>query len=146
MTEPSLTLQRATAIADAVLKHGAERHFAPLAVAVLDDRGVPLVIKSDEKAGMLRWEIARSKSWGAIAMGCGSRDLQKKAAAAPQFITALQAMSQGRVTPVAGGVLVRDAHGSAIGSVGVSGDTPDNDEQAAVAAIVEAGFTADTGA
>lgn len=146
MTELSLTLQRADAIADAVLKHAAARQLAPLAVAVLDARGVPLVVKCDEKASMLRWEIARAKSWGAIAMGCGSRDLQKKAAFAPQFITALQAMSQGLVVPVAGGVLVRDAQGTAIGSVGVSGDTPDNDEQVAVAAIVEAGFAADTGA
>ena len=144
MTEQSLTLQRADAIADAVLQHAAAHKFAPLAVAVLDVRGIPLVVKSDEKAGMLRWEIAHSKAWGAIAMGCGSRDLQKKAGVAPQFITALQAMSQGRVTPVAGGVLSRDAQGAAIGSVGVSGDTPDNDEQAAVSAIVEARFTADT--
>ena len=146
MNDQSLTLQRADAIATAVLNHAAARKLAPLAVAVLDARGIPLVVKSDERASLLRWEIACAKAWGAIAMGCGSRDLQKKAAVAPQFIAALQGLSHGRVAPVPGGVLIRDAQGMAIGSVGVSGDTPDNDEQVAVAAIGEAGFAADTGA
>jgi uncharacterized protein GlcG (DUF336 family) len=145
-TITNLTLEQADGIATAVLKHGAARQLAALAVAVLDPRGVPLVIKSHEKASLLRWEIAHAKAWGAIAMGSGSRDLQKKSAVAPQFVTALQAMSQGRVVPVPGGVILRDASGTLVGGVGVSGDTGDNDEQAAVAAIVEFGLVADTGA
>ncbi len=37
--------------------------------------------------------------------------------------------------PVPGGVLVRDAEGALLGAVGVTGDTSDNDEAAAVAGI-----------
>ena len=44
--------------------------------------------------------------------------------------------------PVPGGVLVRDADGDLLGAVGVTGDTSDNDEAAAVAGIESAGLTA----
>jgi uncharacterized protein GlcG (DUF336 family) len=40
---------------------------------------------------------------------------------------------------------VRNAEGEIIGSVGVSGDTSDNDEACAVAGIEAAGLTADIG-
>ena len=43
----------------------------------------------------------------------------------------LAAASGGRVIPVAGGVLIRDAEGEIIGAVGASGDLPDNDEACA---------------
>jgi uncharacterized protein GlcG (DUF336 family) len=42
-------------------------------------------------------------------------------------------------------VLVRDPHGALLGAVGVTGDTSDNDEAAAVAGIEAAGLKADTG-
>ena len=38
-----------------------------------------------------------------------------------------------------GGVLIRDGAGALLGAVGVSGDTSDNDEAAAVAGIEAAG-------
>jgi uncharacterized protein GlcG (DUF336 family) len=55
------------------------------------------------------------------------------------------AASGGRVVPAPGGVLVRDAAGEIIGSVGISGDTSDKDEICAVYGINCAGLTADTG-
>jgi uncharacterized protein GlcG (DUF336 family) len=45
-----------------------------------------------------------------------------------------------------GGVLIRDAKGDVIGAVGVSGDTSENDEAAAIAGIEKAGLKADPGA
>jgi uncharacterized protein GlcG (DUF336 family) len=47
---------------------------------------------------------------------------------------------------VPGGVLVKDAAGEILGAVGVSGDTSDNDEIAAIAGITGQGLVADTGA
>jgi uncharacterized protein GlcG (DUF336 family) len=44
---------------------------------------------------------------------------------------------------VPGGVLVRGADNSIIGAVGVTGDSSDNDEAAALAGLAEAGLTAD---
>jgi len=54
-------------------------------------------------------------------------------------------MSEGKMVPVAGGVLIRDAQNQIIGSVGVTGDTSDNDEICAVAGIQAAGLKPDTG-
>ena len=45
-----------------------------------------------------------------------------------------------------GGVLVKDAAGAVVGAVGVSGDTSDNDEIAALAGIESVGCKGDTGA
>jgi uncharacterized protein GlcG (DUF336 family) len=58
---------------------------------------------------------------------------------------ALIEMSAGALVPVPGGVLMRDKDGALVGAVGVSGDTSDNDELAAIAGIEAAGFTAETG-
>jgi uncharacterized protein GlcG (DUF336 family) len=46
---------------------------------------------------------------------------------------------------VPGGVLIRDAAGEIVGSVGISGDTSDKDEICAVHGINSAGLTPDTG-
>src|SRR6478735_3249661 len=48
----------------------------------------------------------------------------------------------GALAPVAGGVIVKGPDGLAIGAVGVTGDTSDNDEVAALAGIAAAGLTA----
>ena len=71
----------------------------------------------------------------------GGEDLKQ-----PMFITALTAASAGRLIPVPGGVLIKDAAGETVGAVGVSGDTSDRDELCGVAGIAAAGLTAMTGA
>ena len=48
----------------------------------------------------------------------------------------------GDMVPVPGGVLIKDANGALLGAVGISGDTSDNDEAAAIAGIEAAGLTA----
>ena len=58
---------------------------------------------------------------------------------------ALVEMIGGALVPVPGGVLICDKGGALVGAVGVSGDTSDNDEAAAVAGIEAAGFVAETG-
>ena len=58
-------------------------------------------------------------------------------------ITALTAASEGRLVPVPGGVLIKDADGATIGAVGISGDASDKDEYCAIAGIKEAALTPD---
>ena len=53
--------------------------------------------------------------------------------------------ADGNLIPVPGGVLIRDENNAIIGSVGISGDSSDNDEIAAVAGIESVGLKADTG-
>ena len=63
----------------------------------------------------------------------------------PSFVQAVNGAFGGRLVPVPGGVLVRDAGGALIAAVGVSGDNSDNDEAAGVAGIEASGLTAETG-
>jgi uncharacterized protein GlcG (DUF336 family) len=140
-----LTLAQADEIATVALKTGRDRNFEPLTVVVLDAGGHPVVVKREDRSGILRVDIATGKAWGALGMGFGSRELFGRAAKAPAFFTALAAASQGRMVPVPGGVLIRDQEGTIIGAVGISGDISDNDEICAVAGIEAAGLKADPG-
>jgi uncharacterized protein GlcG (DUF336 family) len=139
-----LTLEQASTIADAALAAGKAANLAPLTVAVLDDGGHLKVFKKEDGASVMRYEIAVGKAWGAIGFGKPTRVLAGIAEERPAFMNAIVAASGGRLIPVPGGVLIRDATGDVIGSVGVTGDTSDNDEVAAVAGIEAAGLTAVT--
>ena len=61
------------------------------------------------------------------------------------FVQAVNALCDGALVPVPGGVLVKDKDGNILGAVGVTGDISDSDEICAVAGIEAAGFVADTG-
>ncbi|WP_071466574.1 GlcG/HbpS family heme-binding protein [Polynucleobacter asymbioticus] len=141
-----LSLAQANLIADKALEKAESLGFQPQTVAVLDAGGHIKVIKRSDGASLLRPEIAFGKAWGVLGMGFGGRDLAKRAEQAPAFFTALNAISNGRMVPVAGGVLIKDAQNEIIGSVGISGDTSDNDEVCAVAGVIAAGLVPDTGA
>jgi uncharacterized protein GlcG (DUF336 family) len=140
-----LTLDEASSIVDTALKKGRETNCAPLTVAVLDAGGHVVVCKREDRSGILRFDIAFGKAWGALGMGFGSRTLFDRSGKQPMFFTALAAVSQGRMVPVPGGVLIKDA-GEIVGAVGISGDTSDKDEVCAVAGIEAAGLKPDTGA
>ena len=141
----SLTLAQASIVVDVALKTGRDKKFQPLSVAVLDAGGHLVAFKREDKSGILRFDIAFGKAWGALGMGLGSRTLAERAANTPQFFTMLAAVSQGRMVCNPAGVLIRDADGDVIGAVGISGDTADNDETCAVAGIEAAGLKADPG-
>jgi len=141
----SVTLAQASTIIDAALKKAREMSLAPLTVAVLDAGGHLVAFKREDKSGILRYDIAYGKAWGALGMGFGSRALFERAANTPQFFNALYAASGGRVVTNPGGVLIRAAGGDIVGAVGISGDTSDKDEACAVAGVEAAGLQADPG-
>ena len=137
-----LTLAQAETIAEAALAKGAELALAPLTVAVVDDGGHLKAFKREDGPGAaLRPQVATGKAAGAVGMGRSSRQLGAMAAERPHFVNALVGAAQGRLIPVPGGVLIKDGD-EIVGAVGVSGDTSDNDELAAVAGIEAAGLSA----
>jgi uncharacterized protein GlcG (DUF336 family) len=145
----SLTLSQAAVIVEVALRKGRETSCAPLAVAVLDAGGHLKCFAREDGAGIVRPQIAIGKAWGALGMGLGSRTLARRVAEQPQqiaFFGALNAMSEGRVVPAPGGVLIRDAAGAVLGAVGISGDVSDKDEACALAGIEAAKLVADPGA
>jgi uncharacterized protein GlcG (DUF336 family) len=140
-----LSLTQASAIVDRALERGRALGLAPLTVVVLDAGGHLKAAKREDASSLLRPEIAMGKAWGVLGMGFGGRELARRAARAPQFFAALGELSQGRMVPAAGGVLIRSAEGVVIGSVGISGDASEKDEECAVHGILAAGLVADTG-
>ena len=142
----SVTLAQASTIIDVALKKGRETDCAPLTVAVLDAGGHLVAFKREDRSGILRFDIAYGKAWGALGMGFGSRELSERSAKNPIFIGALTTIAQGRLVPVPGGVLIKDAGGAVLGAVGISGDVSDKDEACAVAGIEAAGLKAVVGA
>ncbi len=143
-----ITLQQAATVVEAALRKGRDTGCAPLAVAVLDNGGHLKAFAREDGAGIIRPQIAVGKAWGALGMGMGSRALARRVAEQPQqapFFAALNAMSDGRVVPAPGGVLIRDGAGTVIGAVGISGDASDKDEACALAGIEAAKLIGDTG-
>jgi uncharacterized protein GlcG (DUF336 family) len=142
----SVNLAQASTIVDVALKKGRETNCAPLTVAVLDAGGHLVAFKREDKSGILRFDIAFGKAWGALGMGFGSREFVERAAKNPVFTSALTTIAQGRLVPVPGGVLIKDAGGAVLGAVGISGDVSDKDEACAVAGIDAAGLKPAVGA
>src|SRR3954468_5668436 len=106
---PSLTLEQASAIVDVALKAGRAANFAPLTVAVLDAGGHLVAFKREDKSGILRFDIAFGKAWGALGMGFGGRTLAARSAKQPLSFTILSSVAQGRFVPAPAGVLIKDA-------------------------------------
>ena len=140
-----VTLAQASTIVDVALKKGRETNCAPLTVAVLDAGGHLVAFKREDRSGILRFDIAYGKAWGALGMGFGSRELSERAGKNPVFFGALAVIAQGRFVPVPGGVLIKDTAGAVLGAVGISGDTSDKDEVCAIAGIEAAGLSAVVG-
>jgi uncharacterized protein GlcG (DUF336 family) len=136
-----LSLTQASDIVDAALAKARELGLRPLAVTVLDPGGHPKVVKREDGAGILRPQIAHAKAWGCLGTGQGGAVGARHATRDPAFFAALASISEGRVASSRGGVLIRDAEGTLLGSIGVSGDRPENDEACAVAGIESAGLS-----
>ena len=140
-----LTLAVARKICDAALAKCREMKLKPMAITVLDARGCVKTSVAEDGTSLMRGEIAYGKAYGALALGMGSRAIFKRANEQPYFVDAISTMTKGAMIPVPGGVLIQDKSGALLGAIGISGDTSDNDETAAVAGIEAAGLTASTG-
>ncbi|MEP4031033.1 heme-binding protein [Roseibium polysiphoniae] len=138
--QTSLPLASADVIIDEALRLGRVEKLLPLTVVVLDAGAKLVAAKSEDGSGVLRYDIAFGKAWGALGMGISSRLIRDRLSARPTFQAALATASDGRLIPVPGGVLIRDADKVTIGAVGISGDTSDKDEYCAIEAIKVAGL------
>jgi uncharacterized protein GlcG (DUF336 family) len=117
----------------------------PISVVVLDHRAATISIQSEDGVCIMRSDIAKAKANAAIQLGMGTRALMNRAEQQAYFVDAVNGLGKGNIIPVPGGVLVKDSNGNIIGAVGISGDTSDNDEIAALAGIAASGLAADAG-
>jgi uncharacterized protein GlcG (DUF336 family) len=140
----AFNLATAQLIIGKALDHARAAKFKPLVVVVLDARGAVMAAASEDGSSLKRFDIALAKGKGTLALNMGSRAIEKLAKDRPHFFAgAMHAI--GDAIPTAGGVLLRNSDGAVIGAVGVSGDTADNDEAAALAGIAATGLTGDGG-
>ncbi len=142
MTAP-LTLEKANHIIHSAIIKARHLKMSPLTVVVLDSAGQLKALQREDGATVIRQQIATAKAWGAVNMGISSRSLAAVAEHRPDFMNALITIAEGQIMPVPGGVLIRDKQTNAIiGSVGISGDSSEQDERCAIAGIEAAGFVA----
>ena len=141
----TMTLKLARHMVDVALAKSQNLKLKPLAIAVLDARGCLVAFAAQDGASLLRAEVARAKGYGALALGMGSRAIFKRAQEQAFFVDAVNSLANGAIVPVPGGVLIRDKAGVLLGVIGISGDTADNDEICALAAIEAAGLVAEAG-
>jgi uncharacterized protein GlcG (DUF336 family) len=138
-----ITLDQAQTIVSGAIKEARALGLKPISVAVLDAGGHMIAFAREDGSSNLRPQIATAKASGALALGVSSRTIGEMAIERPTFVNAAAGLNPAGIVPAAGGVLVRadgpDA-GAVIGAVGVTGDTSDNDELAALAGIKAAGF------
>ena len=141
----AISLSQSRAIIEGALAEGRVLDLKPLSVVVLDPRAAMVAMMSEDGVSQMRARIAHGKANAAIALGMGTRALMNRAEQQAYFIQAVNGVAGGDMVPVPGGVLVQDQEGALLGAVGISGDTSDNDEAAAIAGIEAAGLNAVTG-
>ena len=141
----AISLSQSRTLIEAALAKGRELDLNPLSVVVLDPRAAMVAMMSEDGVSQMRARIAHGKANAAIALGMGTRALMNRAEQQAYFIQAVNGVAGGDMVPVPGGVLVQDQEGALLGAVGISGDTSDNDEAAAIAGIEAAGLNAVTG-
>lgn len=139
----SLPLEAANTIIAEALRRGRAAKLLPLTVVVLDAGGKLVAMQSEDGSGLVRFDIAFGKAWGALGMGISSRLIRDRLSERPAFQNAIAAASEGRFIPVPGGVLVENPEGVTLGAVGISGDTSDKDEYCAIEAIKAAGLVSE---
>lgn len=130
-----LTLEIANAIIAAGFVESNKLSLQPMSIAILDAGGQLIAFQRQDKAGILRFDIAFAKAYGALGMGMGSRGIASKANEIPELIAGAVAASRGRLIPAPGGVLIINKDNEIIGAAGASGDTSDNDERAVIFGI-----------
>ena len=141
----AITLSQSRTLIDAALSKGRTLDLKPLSVVVLDPRAAMVAMMSEDGVSQMRARIAYGKANAAIGLGMGTRALMNRAEQQAYFIQAVNGVAGGDMIPVPGGVLIQNADEVLLGAVGISGDTSDNDEAAAVAGIKAAGLIAVTG-
>ena len=141
MTE--LSLQQANELILEVLRMAHEKAMPPLAVAVLDSGAHLKAFQREDGVSFLRAQIAQAKAWGALALACNTDQLAKRyqqGEVQQGFINALNTMTEGKIIPLPGGVLVRNDRSEIIAAVGAAGGPSEDDEACVCTAIESLGF------
>ncbi|GAA0358960.1 heme-binding protein [Actinoallomurus spadix] len=127
---PGLTLADADRLVQAALEVGAERGFPPLAVAVVDVTGAPIVLRRGDGGMPMTSRIAVAKARTALLALKPSGQIDLPGG----IVDSIQHLYGGDFVPWAGGVLITDGE-VILGAVGASGAHAREDEEAVQTAV-----------
>jgi uncharacterized protein GlcG (DUF336 family) len=125
-----LTLSIANQIIGSALSKARELDLPPIDCAALDAGGHLKAFQAEDGLVFARVLVCQAKAWGSLGVGVDSEQIAERYVSGgpnPGFIDALNAMTNGKVVPLAGGVLIRARDGVVVGAVGVSGAKPEED-------------------
>lgn len=129
----------ALAFAQSVLAEGRMMKSAPLAVAVVDLSGAPLVLFRSDGAPPMWARIAIAKAETVLDFGCSTEQVGELVAEHAQLMRDVAGLSAGARVTVAGGVPLY-SDGRLIGAAGVAGDTSAHDAACASRAAAAVGL------
>lgn len=135
-----ISIENARVIIAQTIAKGREMGLKPLSVVVLDAGGHVKAFEREDGAAPGRFAIAHGKAYGCVMLGMTGSAQMARAEQQAYFMDAVNGAFGGQVVPVPGGVIVRGDDGAVIGAVGVTGDTSENDLEAAMAGIAAAGL------
>ena len=139
-----LDLKTANTIVNHIIDAASKRSdLKPMTAVVLDAGGAVIASQRQDGASPIRVDLAKGKAHGAVMMGLSSRKLGERAEQQAYFIQAINGLAGGDMVPVPGGVLVRDKRGKVLGAVSVTGDSSENDAEAATMGVEAAGLVAE---
>ena len=125
--KPVLISAQARQVLDAALA-AAEGSSRAMAIAVVDEGGYPLALQRMDGAGLMTGKVALEKARTAALIRAPSGRLADRLAAEPALLRLTDYL------PMAGGLpIVLD--GQCVGAIGVSGGTPEQDEEVGTAAL-----------
>lgn len=134
-----LSFDEALMLAARIFAEGRARECAPLAVAIVDASGTPVVLHRADGAPPMWARIALAKATTAVQFGCSSAQVQQLNEDYPALMGSIAPLVDGPMVTAAGGIVLKRDR-SVVGAIGVSGDTSDNDALCARLAAEELGL------
>jgi len=111
---------------------------APMALVIVDQYGDPLAVANMDGTSPFVQDYARGKAYTAARMNADLADFAQQLQARGRSVR--EYADPHLVSAARGGVVVRTAGGAVVGGMGVSGSTPEQDEEVArigAAALLE---------
>jgi uncharacterized protein GlcG (DUF336 family) len=141
----TIDLKTANRLIEIAFRAARQHGHLPITCCVVDRGGHVVSAQREDNSSTFRFEIAYGKAWTCVALGHSTRFVEVAMTKnRPHFVDSLAAASHGRFIPALGGVIIRAREGGElIGALGITGDTGENDEAVAIAAIKECGLTPD---
>jgi uncharacterized protein GlcG (DUF336 family) len=127
----NITLEQAERVIEAA-KGKANDVGAPMTIAVVDTGGNLVSLERMDNAILASLDIAIGKAYTAVAMKMSTADLAPVVQPG-QPLYNLEIANQPRTLVAFGGGIPLQANGEVVGAVGVSGGTPDQDQEVAEA-------------